>query len=300
MNPDQTSRIPKGDSNGEIKFIRHSRAGYKSLSEIVGSSNPDRPVEPKEQIFPDLTEAGIELAEQEAEKIFSAMDPVTDAIFIASSDQSRALETAQIYKNIAKEKGFTIIAPEHDRNPLAEQMNEKEIRVVKSLSLQPESSLWGALFSPPAQLGPIHWEGVDPAVRLQWENARQVVLQDDKGNWGANFAHYSDVLKERGLLSDTQSTARELFETQFVQLLRLARFGAKKSAGGFNGKRIKIIVFGHENYVAKALEEYFGEEGIQNCEVVDVRVNSDDSIEMERRGKLAQVLHPQNRPITTL
>ncbi len=290
MKPEAISHVPHGEPIGDIRFIRHSKAAYRSGSAIVGSENPDRPIDPKEQVFPDLTEAGVELAQHEAEKLFGEMDPAADALFFASSDQARALETAQMYKNIAKGKGFVIIAPEHHRNPLAERMSEEEVRVVESLSLKPESSLWGSLFSPPTQLAPINWSGVDAAVRSAWEEARQVVLQDDKGNWGANFAHYSDILRERGLLPNEQSTAHELFETQFQQLLRLARFGARKAKEGFGGKHIKILAFGHENYLAKAFKEYFGEEGIQNCEAVHVRVNADDSLEIERRGKSVTTL----------
>lgn len=285
MNLERTPNTPQeNEPKGDIKFIRHSKAGYKSFGEVIGSDNPDRSIDVKEQVLPDLTESGVELAKQEAEKVFSEMNPVTDAFFFASSDQARALETAQIYKDIATQKGFTVITPEHHHNPLAERMSEEEIRVIKSLSLKPESSLWGALFSPPAQLAPINWEGVDPDVKLKWEKARQAILSDDKGNWGANFSHHSDILKEHGLLPNDQSTARELFETQFPQILRLALFGAKKGQSGFEGKKIRIIAFGHENYLAKAFEEYFGEEGINNCEVVDVDVNSDESITITRRG----------------
>lgn len=276
---------PENNSENEIKFIRHSKAGYKSFGEVIGSDNPDRPIDTKEQITPDLTEAGIELARQEAGKVFSEMNPDTDAIFFASSDQARALETAKIYKDIAKEKGFTVITPEKHLNPLAEKMDEGDIRVIKSLSLNPESQLWAALFSPPALLPQINWGSIDPETKSKWEEARKVVLEDDRGNWGSNFAHYSDTLREHGLLPEKISTAEELFKTQFPQLLRLARFGAKKSEGGFEGKNVKIIAFGHENYLAKAFEEYFGEEGIQNCEVVNVQVDSDGSVEIERRGE---------------
>jgi hypothetical protein len=285
-NPEKlTSGAKDSDTEKEeIKFIRHSKSGYKSYREILGSDNPDQPLDIKEQVIPDISEAGIDLAKQEAEKLLSAMNPEAEALFFVSSDQVRALETAKIYKDISKEKGFTVITPEHHRNPMAEEMGDEEIRVVKSLSIKPESSLWSAIYNPPAYLAPINWEGIDPDVKLKWEKARQAILSDDKGNWGANFSHHSDILKEHGLLPNDQSTARELFETQFPQILRLARFGAKKAQSGFEGKKIRIIAFGHENYLAKAFEEYFGEEGINNCEVVDVDVNSDESITITRRG----------------
>lgn len=278
---------PQSDNEDKekIKFIRHSKAGYKSYREVLGSDNPDQSINLEKQVFPDVLEAGIELAKKEAGKLFSEMDPEKYALFFVSSDQARALETAKIYKDISKEQGFTIISPEHHRNTLAEKMDEKEIRVVKSLSINPDSSLWSALYNPPAYLSPINWKNIDAPTKLKWEEARQIILNEDKGNWGANFSHYSDILKERGLLPNDQDTAQELFQTQFPQILRLARFGAKKTQSGFDGKKIMIIAFGHENYLAKAFEEYFGEEDINNCEVVDVDISLNESITITRRNE---------------
>lgn len=285
--PEGNSEEAKKDT-ARVHLLRHSKAGYKSYVEVLNSDNPDRPLDLTKQVIPDVPEAGVELAKKEAEKLFSQMDPAENALFFVSSSQSRAIETAKIYKDFAKEKGFTVISPEHHRNPLAERMDEKDIRVVNTLSLKPDSSLWSSLYNPPAYLSPINWGGVDGTTKAKWEEARKVVLSEDKGNWGANFAHYSDQLKENGLLPADQGTAKELFETQFPQILRLARFGAQKAKEGFEEKRIEIIAVGHENYLAKAFEEFFGEEGINNCEVVTVNIE-DDATTITRRGKTADV-----------
>ncbi|MCX6761231.1 MAG: hypothetical protein NTY33_00050 [Candidatus Moranbacteria bacterium] len=262
----------------KIDFIRHSKAGYKSYKEVLNSDNPDQPLDINKQVFPDILEPGIELAKQEAEKLFSEMNPETEALFFVSSNQARALETAKIYKDISKEKGFTVIVPEHHYNPLSKEMNEEEIRVVETLSLKPDSSLWSSIYNPPAYLGSINWEGVEPDLKLKWEEARQIILKDDKGNWGANFSQYSDILKEKELLPNDQRTAQELFEVQFPQILRLARFGAKKAQEGFEGKKVRIIAFGHENYLAKAIEKYFEADGINNCEAMHIEVEDEKII----------------------
>ena len=276
------------DKSTRTHLLRHTKAGYKSYAEVLTSDNPDRPLDLARQIIPDVPEAGVELARKEADKLFSQMNPAENALFFVSSSQSRAVETAKIYKDLAKEKGFTVISPEHHRNPLAERMEETDIRVVNALSLKPDSSLWSSVYNPPAYLSPINWDAIDPETKKEWEAARKVVLSEDKGNWGANFAHHSDQLKKEGLLPQDQNTAKELFETQFPQILRLARFGAQKAQQGFEGKRVEIIAVGHENYLAEAFEEFFGEEGINNCEVVTVDVDS-EATTITRRGRTVDV-----------
>ena len=278
----------KKPASGRTRFLRHSKAGYKSYAEVLNSDNPDRTVDLSEQVLPDVLEAGVALARTEAGKLFSGMDPEATALFFVSSSQSRAIETAKIYKDFAKQKGFTIISPEHHRNPIARPLNEEDIRVVNTLSLKPDSSLWSSVYTPPAYMAPINWEAVDSKTKEKWDEARKIVLSDDKGNWGSNFAHYSDQLKKEGLLPGDQNTAKELFESQLPQILRLARFGAEKAKEGFEGKRVEIIAVGHENYLAKAFEEYFGDEGINNCEVVTVDV-SDEATTLTRRGRSTHI-----------
>lgn len=275
------------DKEGRIHLLRHSKAGYKSYADAVGSEDPDRPFALREQVLPDITEAGVKLAREEAEKLFSRMNPSEDELFFVSSNQARALETAKIYKDFAKEKGFTILIPEHHRNPLAERMDEGDIRVLSALSLKSGSPLWGSIYNPPAYMPDINWEAVDPEMKKKWDEARLIIMEHDYGNWGGNFYHYSDVLREKDLLPENEDTARNLFDTQFRQLKRLAKFGAEKVEGDVGSKRIQVIAIGHENYLSEALERYFGEEGINNCEVIGIDAEQEGIITLTRRGESA-------------
>ena len=267
----------------KMHFLRHSKAAYGSYAQVLDSENPDRPIDLNKQKVPDLLPAGVELAIKEAEAFLSKLNPETTALFFVSSSQSRAFETAHIYKEIAKQKGFTILAPEHPRN--TQSNSDAEIRVVRALSLKPDSSLWASIYNPPAYMAPINWDAVDSETKARWDAARTLILADDKGSWGANYAHYSDLLKQKKMLPDTESTAEELFSTQFQQLLILARFGAQKASSGHGGKKIEIIVVGHENYMTEAMETYFNEEMVNNCEVINISVAADGRIEMTKKGK---------------
>lgn len=287
----QTLSQNPGEDRGvspEIHLLRHSKAGYKSYEEVAASENPDRPLDIGHQVFPDVPEAGVRLAQEEAGKLFATMNPGSDAVFFVSSSQARALETAQIYKEVAKEKGLTIIIPENDRNPAHEEVGDGEIRVLKALSINKGSVLWGALYNPPAYMPKINWEAVDMETRKKWDDARAIVLANDHGSWGANYFHYSDILKEKGVLPTEEATAQEQFDTQFQRVKQLMQFGAKKAQDGFEGKKIHIVAVGHENYLSKALERYFQDEEIKNCEVLDVHV-SDEKIEMTRRGETVDI-----------
>ena len=259
-----------------IKFIRHSKSYYKHYQAILNSENPNRLFDAATQVMPDLSDDGLELAQDEAKKLFSGMDKDQEALFFVSSNEARALSTGKLYKDIAKEQDFAVITPDNHRNRMDEEHVDTDIRVVTSLSIKSSSLLWNAVYTPEKYLAEINWEGFDYEVKQNWDAAREVVMHECKGSWGANFSFYSDLLKSDKLLPADQNTAGDLFETQFHQILRLVRFAAKKVAGSFQGKRIRIIAFGHENYVAKAFEKYFHEEGIGNCEAIDVNMMGDE------------------------
>ena len=62
MNLERTPNTPQeNEPKGDIKFIRHSKAGYKSFGEVIGSDNPDRSIDVKEQVLPDLTESSMKI-----------------------------------------------------------------------------------------------------------------------------------------------------------------------------------------------------------------------------------------------
>jgi hypothetical protein len=118
---------------------------------------------------PDLPESGVELAKEKAKEFFENLDPEKDILFFASSNEARALETANIYREIAKEKGFEIVRPENSRSGLSEELSDGDIRVVKILSIYPygeTNAVIDSVFNPPSRRGDINWSAVENGGRI--------------------------------------------------------------------------------------------------------------------------------------
>ena len=289
-NPEE---IIDGNENKEERkhsadFIRHSVSTYKTYAEIAASDQPFNQMNPNDQIFPDLPEKGVELAKLEAEKFFAGLDPKKDVIFFASSNEARAIETANIYRQAAHEKGFEVLKPEHSRNEHAEEIGEGEIRVVKNLSIYPDKNtnvVIDSVFNSPKKRSPINWNGITPEFKERFENASKIIEADDKGSFGANLAIHSEEIKK--ILPEI-STAEELYKDKFQNLLKLLKFGIQKAESSGQEKQVKIIAFGHENYLMYMLEKSFHEDGIKNCEAINFDVD-DGVINAKFRNKEAQI-----------
>lgn len=281
---------PREDS---IDFIRHSEASYKSLLGVLKGYDPTQAIDAdkiENQPWPDLTPEGVELAKQEAEKYFSRLDPAKDALFFASSNQARALETGKIYADIARAKGFEILKPNQveprdSGRTLAQTIGGGDVKVVRSLSLDIGNVLAQCVFSPENQLekARLHWENVDADLKARWDQARAVIEADPKASWGDNFITHSEAVKT--LLPEV-ATAKELYERDFAHLARLAEFGLNKARDSGIQKNVKILAFGHENYLGTFLEEVMREDGIKNCEVMHI-VDTDEGLKANFRGKEA-------------
>lgn len=272
---------PQADNNiDSVYFTRHSRSTYGTYGKIKESDNPRAPVDREDQVVPDLPEDGIELANNKAREFFTQLNPEEDSLFFVSSDEARALETASIYKKIAKERGFEVLKPENVRGKLAEEIGDSEIRTLKSLSLNQKDALVAAVFSPDSQLGSPNWGAVDDEFKEKWARARAIINSHDYGSYGANLFHHSEAIAE---IFPKIKTARELYEINFKNLLRLVKFAVDKISSSGQKKKVKILAFGHENYLAYALNKYFGEHEIKNCETLRVDVGEGE-IDLIRRG----------------
>ncbi len=270
-----------------VLYSRHSSAAYGEEAKILASDNPQSAVNPEDQIHPDLTEAGIEFARTEAEKFFGNLDRQHDELFFVSSNQARALETAAIYRDVAKQKGFDVIAPDHVRGGFAQEIGGGDVRVVRNLSLKSENTLVYSVFYPDKNMAPINWEAAsqqDPQIRDKWERAHKIIQEHDFGSWGANMFHHAPAVKQ---IFPEVNTAEDLYEGQFKNLLRLAEFGLNKAQKSDRPKNLKIIAFGHENYVGYALDKYFQEHDIKNCETISFQQDETGAMTLERRGQRA-------------
>lgn len=272
---------PRDEEQNDAFLVRHSKSSYATYA-AAEASDPQAAFNPAEQVTPDLTPEGRELAREKAAELLDSLDPQKDRLFFVSSNEARALETADIYRQVAHERGFTIIKPENTRNPIQEQAGGDEVRVLQNLSLNARSTLLLSLFQQEKGARPINWEGVDPETRAKWEAAREIIKKDDGGSFGSNFVKHADAIKE--IFPDVE-TARELFDKNFRNIMRMAQW----AEGRFNLREnnIKIIGFGHENYALEAMNRYFEENGVNNCEAIGISLG-DGGPELSFRGKTAQ------------
>jgi len=212
------------------------------------------------------------------------MDSEKDALFFVSSKEMRAFETAKIYKEIAAQRDFEIILSHKKKNKemksgMAKKMADENIRAIDSLSLKIPNQLVGNIFNPEAYLGEINWEAVDDETKEKWEKARKIIDAGDQGSWGANFYKHSEAIQK--IFPEIKSS-RDEYETSFGKLLKLTKFAQDKiNEAGYN-KNVKVMAFGHENYMGTALNEYLGDHNLGNCETVSIDIDDDGNEVLEK------------------
>lgn len=271
-----------------IDFTRHSKSAYRTYEKIFKSGDPTSGFNKEEQVTPDLPEAGVEMARKEAEKFFDSLSPEKDVLFFASSNEARAVETANIYREIAHAKGFEVVKPEHARSKMSEDISSGEIRVLGELSIYDSHDAKNMLIDSVFNLANrdlINWDAVDPGLKAHYDEAVKIVEADDQGGFGANMAKHGEKVKE---IFPEIKTAEDQFKKKFQNLKRLAKFGIKKAKESGQEKNVRILTFGHENYVVYAIQNLFEEEGIKNCETMHIEVE-DDNITGKFRGKQASL-----------
>lgn len=272
------------ERDDEFFVIRHSLARYQMNEALIRSNDPETAFDPKKQDFrSDLTEEGKEFAEAEAEKFFDDLDSEKDALFFASSDLVRASETAQVYKDVAKKRGFEIITPENVRDDLTEEVGEGEVRKIESLSLSLENMLVDFVFSPKDYLEEVVKDKdlVSDDIKERWKEARKIIEEDDKGTWGRNYYKHSKAIKK--IFPHITKTAEDLYNNKFKKIVRLMKFAQKKINLEQPNKNIKVLAFSHENAMLYFLGKNFQEGFIDNCEGVGFKING-PGIEARAKG----------------
>ena len=256
--------------SGDI--VRHSKASYKAYIRDLTGENPAIPFDKNNQELNDLTEKGKELAENSAREYFANLNPAEDKLFFASSNEVRAIETAEIYRKIAKEMGFDIIHPEHSRSKISDEIADGDIRVLDALSLNSDNLLLDAIFQPASTKKYINLSNVPQDLREKFEKASSIVDEDDQGNWGNNFYKHVDRVKE--IFPEIKNVQQE-YENKFRYLLKHFNTGKERAGDSGVTGNIKVLGFGHENYLLYAIRNIFQEEGINNCEVLHITTDSD-------------------------
>lgn len=267
-------------------YVRHSRASYGTYAKISQSENPQRAFDKNDQVTPDLTETGVELARQEAKKYFADFDPKEVKLFFVSSNEARTVETANIYRVVAKEMGFEVIKPEHSRSQISEETADGEIRVIETLSINSENIMIDGIFSPAFLRGNPDLSLIPEEVKEKYLQAIAIIDSDDRGSWGANYAAHDEEIKK--IFPEVKS-AIDIYQSKFKKLLRLYGFAEKKAAESGNEiGSIKVLAFGHENMMIQVLKELFNSTQLKNCEVVSFK-STEDGIKMTYRGEEAEV-----------
>lgn len=278
--------LPKKDGEGfSADYIRHSNASYKTYVDVAKSENSQQAFNSKEQLTPDLTEFGVELAKEEAEGYFANLDPEEDQLFFVSSNEARAIETANIYRGVAKDEGFLIIKPENARSEISEEIADGEIRVIENLSINSPNMLLDGVFNSPNCRKNTNLNSLTAEEKERYQKAIAIVNADDQGSWGANFAKHGASVKE--ILPEIKSP-EDQYNTKFKNLLRLFKFGQEKTTTSGVEKKIKVLAFGHENMMVYALQTYFKENSLTNCEVVNFESDAGE-INMSYREQKAKI-----------
>ncbi|MEI7426080.1 MAG: hypothetical protein WCK16_04130 [Candidatus Moraniibacteriota bacterium] len=268
-------------NNISADYVRHSQAGYKSYAESL-KNNPTAPFDKNEQVIPDITEGGMELAKNAANEYFKDLDPNKTDLFFVSSNEARAVETANIYRETAKENGFNVIVPENSRSKISDENADGEIRILETLSLNHPNILANMAFSPKKYRVGINFDNVSDEEKKRFEQATAIIDAEDQGSYAKNFEKYSEQVQS--IFPDIKS-AHDLYTREFENMKRLLRFANKKTQASNLNKDVKILAFGHENMLIEAIREKFQEDGINNCEVLRMKLADDGSTEGEFRGK---------------
>ncbi len=282
-NFEKINNNPKGEGrNDEFIVTRHSISPYKLNESIIKSDNPeDSPDADKQWFNSDLTSEGINLAQEKAEELFDKLDPKTDALFFISSDLVRTAETAKIYLDTARKRGFEIIPHRERKNGRsvpenkAEEIGEGYIRKIDCLTLDHLSNmLREQIFQPEDYLTKVKdLSRVSAETKEKWAVARKVIESNNKGTWGENYAAHSEEINK--IFPDVKS-AKDGYESKFKNILRLIRFGQEKINRQKPEKNIKVLAFSHENSFLYFLNKNFGE-SIENCESISFKVGDDGS-----------------------
>ena len=258
------AHLERQNEGVRIFNFRHSRARYAEYAKKLASENPQGVLDLENQSLEDLTPEGGEFARTEAHKFFDLMDPDQDVFYVVSSALTRALETADMYARVAIERGFNVVRHQNTGTQIAKKIGHGYVRSLDALTVNQGDIVSDCVFTPESQLPQINWGAIDVEMKGRWDEARKIVLANDRGSWGANFFEHAEDVKN--LLPSIKSP-QDFHDHEFKNLLRLAEWGKKNA----DNQRISMLSFGHENYPGLALEQDTGSHALANCEGVELR-----------------------------
>lgn len=265
-------------------FIRHGKANYDTYRSMVASDKPDQAFNPKEQIPYDLDREGSLFAKEEAKKYFDKIDPENEELFFVSSNEARAIDTAGIFYLEATKKNFEILKPENSRDPVESLDKDfsKNIRIINELSTNYKQAIVSSLIQSKDNRRPINWSKINDNDIDLYKKIEKIIDEDDRGTFAANLVAHGDEIKK---YIPEFKTAEDLYNENFKNLIKLFKFAEHKNRTSDSDKKLRILAFGHENQVLFALNKYFDEQNIKNCEILSIELDPEGKIKGSFRGK---------------
>jgi hypothetical protein len=280
----------KKEDNSQSLFtahiIRHSASQYKNYARVEKSEKPTGPVDYKDQVF-DLTEQGIEIAREAAVKFFDQFDPQRDAFMLFSSEENRSLSTTKIYLEEAERRDFEIIKHDEEKREgkHAKDIPYEKIRVIRALGLSVKDALLIGIYNPDKYLRTdINWDALGGTdVKEKWLKAREIINADDQGSWWGNYYRHSEAIQQ---LFPHAITAKDKFEKQFSNIIKLIEHGAEEHRKNHLGhpKNIRVVGNSHVDVFGYFLNEYFQKDNrnqeieMKNCEEIRFRVGDNGGV----------------------
>jgi hypothetical protein len=296
-----------------IDVFRHSGPPFYRLNRwLPRSKNPEAaPDAALQWFYSDLPPEGKELAREKAEKYFDKLNPERDALFFVSSDLVRAAETAKIFLDVARERGFEIIKPRNEevasidyrgkRVPRnreyknqAEEIGEGWIRKINCLTLDHlENMLRERVFDQEDVLTEIvnYPDVVSQETREMWIRARRIMKEGGiEDAWGKNYAKYAEAFEKEGIFKDVLS-AEQVYKSKFFNMARMAKFAERKMQEQNPQKNVRVLAFSHENSFLYFLNENFGTH-MSYCEDINFEAGGTgggDEVSVTAKGETKKV-----------
>ncbi len=268
----------------EVFGTRHSKSNYDTY--IDQKERGEKKFDPENQKYPDLSEEGLQLAHEKASEFFDKLDVKSDKLFFISSNEARAIATADIYRQEAISRGFEVIKPGKTNSKLADKETDGYVRTSRVLSLNPDNYALHSIFVTglPEEIQRIIAENLPEEMREKWLRARKIINdappEVKKKGWGEVFFQYSDEIKK--IFPNIKSS--EDLEKQFRSIIKLIEWGKNKVAESGMEGNIKVLGFGHENYVASILDKRLGDRDMVNCESIVIDTDNSGEFNIERVG----------------
>lgn len=276
-----------------VDLIRHTFSNYNNYLRLEGlGADPNKYVDFKSQL-PDINWKGKSLAKTSSLEYSKSIDPEKEIVVVISSKEMRAYQTAQQYITALKKRGIEIFAgiPSQqvegaypvgfDPNSITTKKNQKiDKRVIphKAPSLG-YTAIWQqdmlepSIHSKKTTFKGLNEKALPPTDRKRFRAAREVIEKegDLKAGWGDNFVKYEGQDDPFDIIPSAKSNREKMIKGLRL-LRRLHRSEKTKEFEETTGKKIRYLVFTHEENLLDLIRSYFGEARVPNCACLTLKV----------------------------